>query len=249
MSQANTQENLNTITEIITGVLNPDNTQRNISMQKLDQLRKEPKILISSLFEIIIQSNNNQTKLISIILLSNILRIKDHELSNENWEKLGNDQREKIRKISFEFLKMEKDRKLRNKFCNLIQIVYENSYEINEDFPEVIEYITNIFSIEEIKNQEELDLVEISLELLSANFSILEHHFVPNIQFHLASINKFLGMNFLSLKTKCVRALSEIIAYCDNVEIFEPFVFKILETTLNALEGSKDNEIQVMFSY
>jgi hypothetical protein len=47
------QEDLKLITETITGILNPDNNQRNLSIQKLDELRKNPLLLISSLFEII----------------------------------------------------------------------------------------------------------------------------------------------------------------------------------------------------
>ena len=47
------QEDLKLITETITGILNPDNNLRNASIQKLDELRKNPLILISSLFEII----------------------------------------------------------------------------------------------------------------------------------------------------------------------------------------------------
>jgi len=52
-SQLQLQEDLKIITETITGILNPDNNQRNLSIKKLDELRKNPLILISSLFEII----------------------------------------------------------------------------------------------------------------------------------------------------------------------------------------------------
>jgi hypothetical protein len=47
------QEDLKIITETITGILNPDNELRKVSIKKLDELRKNPLLLISSLFEII----------------------------------------------------------------------------------------------------------------------------------------------------------------------------------------------------
>jgi len=140
---------------------------------------------------------------------------------------------------------------LRKKYCNLVQIIYENSFETNELFTEVLSFITEVFSFEEIKDQAQLDSTEIALELLIANFSYFEADFMLNINSYLQKFEKFLlnnNLNFLSLRTKSIRALAEIISYCESPEIFQPIIFKILETTLQAFENSNENsdsEIQV----
>jgi hypothetical protein len=135
---------------------------------------------------------------------------------------------------------------LKRKYCNLIQIIYENSFETNELYPEVLSYIKEIFSIEEIKNQDELDSTESALDLITSNISYFESDFNKDILNYLNRINNYLTLSVLSLKTKTVRALAEIIAYTDNPDIFEPLIFKILETTLQAFESSNNNENEVI---
>lgn len=133
----------------------------------------------------------------------------------------------------------------------MIQIIYENSFETNELFPEVLIYITEVLTLEEIKDQGELDSTENALELLIDNFSYFEMEFMSNIKIFISKFEKLLSYallpinndaknTILSLKTKTVRALSEIISYSDNTEIFEPLIFKILETTLQAFENSNE---------
>jgi hypothetical protein len=140
----------------------------------------------------------------------------------------------------------------------LIQIIYENSFETNELYPEVLAYISEVLSLEEIKNQEELDSTENALELIIANYTYFEMEFMSNIKLYINKFEKLLSYSLipinndskntiLTLKTKTVRALSEIISYSENTEIFEPLIFKILETTLQAFENSNEigNENEV----
>ncbi len=140
----------------------------------------------------------------------------------------------------------------------MIQIIYENSFETNELYPEVLAYISEVLSLEEIKNQEELDSTENALELIIANYTYFEMEFMSNIKLYINKFEKLLSYSLipinndskntiLTLKTKTVRALSEIISYSENTEIFEPLIFKILETTLQAFENSNEigNENEV----
>lgn len=134
---------------------------------------------------------------------------------------------------------------MRSKYCNLIQIIYDNSFETNELFGEVLTYIKEVFSLEEINAQVQLDATECALELLIANFSYFEADFMKEIKTLLAKFEKFLSTNIISLKTKSVRALAEIISYSDDPDIFEPLIYKILETTLQTFDSANENEVKI----
>lgn len=195
---------------------------------------------------IFIEIQNNQTKLIASVLLSNILRIKDHEMTNEHWEKLAKEQRESIRNICIEILEKEKDKKLKMKFCNLIHIIYDNSYETAESFNGVLDYVYKNLPLE--INQENLDNIETAMELLSANFTYLDGEFMKIIDGFLQYFKNFFNTNILSLKTKTVKTVSEIVTYCDSdkLDIFKDFMMSILETTLRAFESSDKSENEVI---
>ncbi len=188
---------------------------------------------------------NNQTKLIASVLISNILRIKDHEMSNAHWEKLSKEDREAIRKMCIEILESEKDKKLKMKLCNLVHIIFDNSYETSEPFDGVLEYIYK--NLPKEINEENLSDIETAMELLSANFTYLDSEFMKVINDFIENFKMFFNTNILSLKTKTVKTISEIITYCDSdkLDSFKDFVIKILETTLRALENCDKDENEV----
>lgn len=170
-------------------------------------------------------------------------------MTNDHWEKLTKEDRESIRNICLEILSNEKDKKLKVKFCNLIHIIYDNSYETAESFNGVLEYIYKNLPLE--INQENLDNIETAMELLSVNFTYLDGEFMKIIDGFLQHFKNFLSTNILSLKTKTVKAVSEIITYCDSdkLDIFKDFTLSILETTLRAFENSDKSEFEVRFFY
>lgn len=166
-------------------------------------------------------------------------------MTNAHWEKLSREDRESIRNMCIEILSNEKDKKLKIKFCNLIHIVYDNSYETAESFNGVLEYVYKNLPLE--INQENLDNIETAMELLSANFTYLDGEFMKIIDGSLEHFKKFLSTNILSLKTKTVKTISEIVTYCDSdkLDIFKDYVLSILETTLRAFEFSDKSETEV----
>jgi len=188
---------------------------------------------------------NSQTKIISSVLISNILRIKDEELSNAHWENLSKEDRETIRKMCIEILIKEKDKKFKMKLCKLIHIIFDNSYETSEPFDGVLDYIYKNLALD--ITQENIENIETAMELLSTNFTYLDCEFMKIIDDFLGNFRNFLNTNLLSLKTKTVKTISEIINYCDSdkIEIFKDFMMSILETTLRALENSDKNEEEV----
>jgi hypothetical protein len=168
-------------------------------------------------------------------------------MTNAHWENLSKEDRESIRNMCIEILSNEKDKKLKMKFCNLIHIIYDNSYETAESFNAVLEYIYKNLPLE--INQENLDNIETAMELLSVNFTYLDGEFMKIIDGFLQHFKNFLSTNILSLKTKTVKAVAEIITYCDSdkLDIFKDFTLSILETTLRAFENSDKSESEVIF--
>jgi hypothetical protein len=167
-------------------------------------------------------------------------------MSNIHWEKLSKEQRESIRNMCIEIISNEKDKKMKIKFCNLIHIIYDNSYETAENFNGVLDYIYKNLPLE--INQENLDNIETAMELLSANFTYLDGEFMKIIDGFLEYFKNFMSTNILSLKTKTVKTISEIVTYCDSdkLNIFKDFIVSILETTLRAFESSNKSENEVI---
>ncbi len=168
-------------------------------------------------------------------------------MTNAHWEKLSKEDRESIRNMSIEILSNEKDKKLKMKFCNMIHIIYDNSYETAEHFNAVLEYVYKNLPLE--INLDNLDNIETAMELLSTNFTYLDGEFMKIIDGFLHHFKNFLSTNILSLKTKTVKTVSEIVTYCDSdkLDIFKDFMLSILETTLRTFESSDKNESQVIY--
>jgi len=166
-------------------------------------------------------------------------------MSNAHWEKLSKEDREAIRKMCIEILESEKDKKLKMKLCNLVHIIFDNSYETSEPFDGVLEYIYK--NLPKEINEENLSDIETAMELLSANFTYLDSEFMKVINDFIENFKMFFNTNILSLKTKTVKTISEIITYCDSdkLDSFKDFVIKILETTLRALENCDKDENEV----
>ena len=175
------------------------------------------------------------------------MKIKEHELSNENWDKIPKEDREIIRKISIEILKAEKDKKLKIKYCNLIHNIYDNSYESSEPFQGVVDYIYENIPLD--LTDDNLVHIETALELLADNFTYLDGEFMKIIDGFLHNFRYFFKTNSVSLKTKTVKTIAEIINYCDEdkVTVFAEFIMNILETTLRALENSGKYENEVNY--
>lgn len=132
------------------------------------------------------------------------------------------------------------------KYCNLIHIIFDNSYETSEPFEGVLDYVYKSLPLE--INETNLLEIETALELLSSNFTYLDSEFMKIIDDFLGNFRNFFKTSIISLKTKTVRTISEIINYCDTdkLNIFNEFILNILETTLRALENFDKCENEVI---
>ena len=148
----------------------------------------------------------------------------------------------------------EKDRKMKTQYCNIVSQIYINISEMNEefadedkineieDFTHVFEYITK-FLLGEI-NEENLMNIECSLKLLGQNFPDLGEDYEEKKNMFIESFKNFFKTTSLTLKTKTVRCISEIISYekSEAVKGYTEFLLSILETTLRCFENEKEEE-------
>ena len=93
-------------------------------------------------------------------------------------------------------------------------------------------------------NEENLMNIECSLKLLGQNFPDLGEDYEEKKNMFIESFKNFFKTTSLTLKTKTVRCISEIISYekSEAVKGYTEFLLSIMETTLRCFENDKEED-------
>lgn len=147
----------------------------------------------------------------------------------------------------FKSLVLINERSLRFKICDTVGTICENVYESEEEqWNDLINYIYKSLG-SELTDENVLE-IESALYLLSHIFGYVYDELSKNIDGYVEAFKKYFKSNNLSLKTKTVVAITEILSIVRKKESkkFRDFTFSILETTLQCLDNPKEeNNLKV----
>lgn len=249
--------NLNQVIEVLSGILNPDNTIRKQAEKVLDQLRANPKDLIYCLLVTtlsnhlltLIDHDSSQIQLVAAVLLRKLLEIKDTEMVNPIWKSMTTEEKEQLKSMAIQsFNKANKSKNQRNKECEVLNQMAENVYESSETWEELTKLIHFGLSLEVLP--ENVDQIEFSLNLLCGISGYIYDDIAQDLVNFLVLMKKFITGQSMDVRVKTIKLLAELVSYSDKKEknLYKEFIFNILETTLECLKNAKEeNNVRISF--
>lgn len=150
--------------------------------------------------------------------------------------------RNAVKESSLGALEKINDRSLKLKLADLVATVCENTYEKEEEWKELLMYIFNGLNSE--LNPQNIPTIECSVYLLSKIFGFVYDELTKGIDLYVASFTKYFTSDNLSLRTKTVQAITEILCIVRKKDSrkFKDLIFYVLETTLKCLEQGLNQE-------
>jgi importin-5 len=134
------------------------------------------------------------------------------------------------------------DKGYKLKLADVVIAICENTYENEEEWVSLLEYIVAGFNSE--LNQNNLLLIETSVYILSKIFGFVYEELTKGIDLYVKAFNTYFTSDNLSLKTKTVQAIGEILCIVRKKDSkkFKDFMLAILETTLRCFEKGLTEE-------
>jgi hypothetical protein len=148
--------------------------------------------------------------------------------------------KEQIKSLVLNIFVNEKDYSIKTKVCDIVSQIAENVYENEEKWDDLLVIILNSLTLE--LNSQNLLSIEGALSLLSGVFGFVYDEMITKISDLVTVFKIYFSTNVISLKTRVIRTLAEMVSYSDEEEIeyYKDFMYNIMETTLQCLEDSKE---------
>ena len=178
--------------------------------------------------------------ILSAVLLRKLILIKDDEIVNKNWEKMGKEIKESLRVNMLKSLIMEKDKSVKMKICDVITQVAHNTYEDKDKWDDLLNYISNTL-ITPLTDSNILE-AETALFMIKSIFAYVHLEILKGIHVLIPVFRTFFKTNLLSLKTKTVETICEIVCIVDkkHTKMLKEFVHNMLDTTYQCLQDPKE---------
>ncbi len=139
------------------------------------------------------------------------------------------------------------DKSLKMKLADVAVTICENAYENEETFHDLLKYIVS--GLNSPLNGDNLFLIETAVYILSKIFGFVYEELSKGIDVYVAAFSTYFASDNLSLKTKTVQAIGEILCIVRKKDSkkFKDFIFYILETTLKCFEKgiSEENNLKL----
>ena len=233
-------EELQIVETILEGFLNPQKEIRDQAQIKFNELSNNFPALIFCLSKVILESQNLQNKTFACVAMRKLLEVKDHEIGNPKWEKIDAQLKETIKLNLLTALVNNAENSLNSKICDTICTVASNVFELEEKWDDLTKYVISNFS-------NNLDLnntkpVENSLNILSQIYLMDYEELSKNNTVFINCFKNFFATNNISLRTKTLVCMSEIISSTEkkHLRVYRPFSMSILETILKCADNPKE---------
>ena len=238
-------EDINLVIQILSGILNPNNSIRKEAEAKLTSMNSNIGGLLFCLGRVLKESNENQIKSLAAVLIRKIL-----DVGTSNWKNLTPELKTSFKADLLVVMVNEKEKSVKNKICDAVAKIGENIYENDETWNELLNVMYTILA--KPFQEEDLLNIETSLLLLTTMFGYVCDEIMKGLTTLLTTFKNYFATNNLSLKAKTVQSISEMVSICDKKDTkhFREFVFLMLDTTLKCAESPKDeSNVRHFFNY
>jgi hypothetical protein len=136
----------------------------------------------------------------------------------------------------------EKDKSVKMKICDVITQVAHNVYETKEKWDDLLNYISN--TLVTPLTETNIDEAESALFLIKSIFAYTHLEILKGINILIPVFRNYFKTSIMSLKTRTVETICEIICIVDkkNTKLLKEFVFNILDTTYQCLQNPKEEQ-------
>ena len=234
-------EDISLVSKILAGVNSTDATIRTEAAKKLGELRQNLGAISFCLLQISsLQATTPEEVTVKTTALVILRKILDLE-GEEKWKAIDNNLKEQIKKKALEAFVNEKDLNQKGKICDVLTQIIDKVSDCDEQWDDLQKLALTILTI----NIEENNLVQIDslLKLMKDATGFLYDELFKNIKQILMYLENIFKSSFTKLKVSASELLSELISFGNEEETkqFTPFIFNILQTTLECLTTNQED--------
>lgn len=224
-------QDLQSVKNILQGILNPDNNIRKEAEKNLSQLRSNNSALCYYLSQILVECPEKGVKTLASVLLRKILDIPADEKLSSPWKDFDDKCREQIKENLLKSIISESDKAQKIKYCDTMAVVAENVFEYKGTWSSLLDFIYQGISLELLP--ENISNIETVLFLMSQIFGILYEEMVSKLDAFIATFDKFFKFNDFNLKTRTSQVIGEILSIVKKKDSkkFKVFIPSIIEHT------------------
>jgi hypothetical protein len=179
-------------------------------------------------------------RLYAAVVIRKLLQIKESEISSQAWKDCDAKTKEVVKQNVLKAMIEINDKSLKYKICDTLITICENVYENEETWLDLLNYIYTALNTN--MSEENLLTIETGLYLLSNIFGFVYDELSKAVPLYITAFQNYFRSNSVSLKTRTVQAISEImcVVHKRDVKKFKDFVINILQTTLACFEDTKE---------
>lgn len=234
-------EDISMVIQVLAGVNSTDSTIRNQAANKLAELRKNLGALSFCLLQISsLPTTESTIKITALVILRKVLDLESHE----TWKTIEPNLKEQIKNKSLEVFINEKDANQKAKICDVLTQIIEKVNDCEESWDDLKKVALSMLTVP--INADNIIQIESLHKLLKDSTGYLYDNLMEQMKPILAYLEQIYNSNLLRLKVSSSEFISELISYGSKQEIslVKPFVFHILKTTLECLEGSQEDYLK-----
>jgi hypothetical protein len=181
-------------------------------------------------------------------VIRKLLEVKETEIINPVWKSMEAGVKEQVKSNVIRALSLIEDKSLRLKVSQAATVISENVYEAEEEWQEILQYIVNSLKLEVVDTN--VHTIETGLFLLSSIFGYVYDELSKGIDLYVGVFKTYFGSNYISLKTRTVQAIAEILCIVRKKESkkFKDFIIYMLETTFKCFESGDENNVKIPFN-
>ena len=155
--------------------------------------------------------------------------------------------KESIKSLVLDLFIKETDLNVKSKYCDVITEIVDNTADYNEKWPKLVElsYSLNKYDINDSNN---VLIVESLIKMITDSSGFLYEDITKKYDEFLMFFDKvFKTCNFIQLKVRTAKIISELLAFGDKKENeqLKPYIFNVLEQSISViLSFSQVNSLQ-----
>ena len=245
-------QNIEIISDLLLGITNVDNNERNISVNKLQYLKENNfVILLFNLLEIIEKNfapkNNKQAllKTTSLVICRKIIETVEYY----TWHNINNDFKIGFKNKLLILFNNEANSKDIIKLSDLIIELLGKVIEYNEIWPEILTLILNIFSYDPNQGDKYNFQIISLLYIIKGGITLFYRELSKNIDKLIIYLEKLFSSSNIDIKTKILAGelIAEMISLADTkeIEIIKRLIKNIIISLYNCYQlytNNKKNE-------
>ena len=224
-------EDISMVCNVLLGISNPNKDIRTNSVNKLQELSNNLGALTFCLIEIASKTaTNNEEKIIKTTALVICRKIVDTK-SLDDWKKIDNNLKEKIKINALNLLNSETDPSQNAKVCDLVAKIMEKVLDSEETWPQIF---TLALSLPNFDPNDNTKIIQIRtlLKLLKEGSGYMYEQISKQFNVLIPYFEKLLVSNIdMKIKVLTAELIDELISFCekDEVKLFKESIKKIVD--------------------